>query len=280
MTPIDVGALVAHYRTRPHKKTNWFIRDDFAFLGCEKCGQTSLKAALTTIGFSQATAYVGGRRRACFVCRNPYSRMVSVWRDVVERGWREILGRPIVLPDKTFPAFVRWLVKQPPSQERLARALFHTQVAWIGDTKIDHVLRLETLAGDLEKLFGQPVALPLLNAAARSPVCWPDRYDQETQTLVSVWASQDFERFGYSTGLPPVGPGRRMEPQTELGMSDASARWMGALSGRGAAPRGGNDSGNADHKCDCPRNREDPGCSRDQDKPGQCCRRHASKQDC
>lgn len=147
------------------------------------------------------------------ICRNPYSRMVSVWwsacrlAQLDQYGFREGCGAK-----DDFGQFIRWMVKVPELQRR-RQPLIMNQSDWLEPCQPIHAIKVEEIGAGLAELpfWREGIEIPQLNTTdekiadrqreegqeiARPP--WQEFYrDKGLQEAVLEWAWPDFEQFGY-----------------------------------------------------------------------------------
>jgi len=139
--------------------------------------------------------------------RNPYDRLVSLYRMIrdVDGLWR--MRRSLGLGTPSFPV---WLRGTQPSgrggggrgHQRWRRYGTWSAQAWCAG-RVDHVLRLEHLEADLQPVLGDlglcPGQLPHVNRRGRIDLSvW---YDDALSRLVAERYAWDLAQFGYA---PPV----------------------------------------------------------------------------
>ncbi|RMD88954.1 MAG: hypothetical protein D6811_13090 [Alphaproteobacteria bacterium] len=150
--------------------------------------------------------------RRITVIRNPYPRLVSLYRMIaeVDRLWavRRRFGLAV-------PGFSRWLAASRPDgrggggrrHQRWRRFGSWSARSWLHDAQgrllVDEVLRLERLAEELPPLLRQlelpvPARLPVVNARPR--VDWRSWYGAREEALVASRYAWDLEHY-YPEGL-------------------------------------------------------------------------------
>lgn len=204
----------------------------FAFISTMKCATNSLTHALLTRYQGVMPGGLHERRMdwvpagyfTFSVCRNPYTRAISLWwstcmrHDLDRYGFRKACADP-----DSLAGFMRWLV----GLQSLPHDLLLTQSQWHRHTRIDRFLKVEQLEAEFDALpFVQPgEKLAMINATVtddqglldvkrlqdgqgdaalsarpqrrRGPA--GEYLSDEAAALVRRWAAEDFERFGYST---------------------------------------------------------------------------------
>ena len=178
----------------------WLVRleDNIGFHLCEKCAIHTMGMILEARGYARFTDLWPTPKRTVFICRNPYSRMVSVWWGIVHVEWRANRERIEAIGSDEFPDFVRWITRPDLGE---TRSIYRTQNDWIGETLVTDVVHLENLVEELEPILG-PVDAPRLNSTAGVRKPWAEYYDEDTRERVLAWAADDFGRFGYRTQVP------------------------------------------------------------------------------
>lgn len=139
--------------------------------------------------------------------RNPWSRLLSCYRDKIEGGGRDPSFKLATYhgldPAMSFDAFVRWVHSSPDGQDARADRHWMSQHRFFdaGDAStMDFIGRFERLEGDLAAIstrLGLP-AKPLterLNASG--PGNYRRFYTKETAALVAARYAVDIRAFGY-----------------------------------------------------------------------------------
>lgn len=154
-----------------------------------------------------------GYRRVTVV-RNPYPRLVSLYRMICEVDGLWTLRRRLGLG---VPSFGRWLAGTRPDgrggggrpHQRWRRFGAWSARSWIHDEDgrplVTDVLRLEHLEAELPPVLSAldlspPQNLPVLNA--REPVAWESWYGDAERALVAARYAWDLETF-YRNRAPP-----------------------------------------------------------------------------
>ena len=153
-------------------------------------------------------------RKVCVV-RNPYTRLVSAWANKIrlrEPGFGKVCqaicahaGAPANSPI-TFKAFALWVVET--NDPVICNAHWRPQRELLYPDIIDYtdVLKLESLAADLQRLFNVVPSLrnykaeTLLSEVYRNkslPVNYGALYDQELAMRISDFYADDFDTYGY-----------------------------------------------------------------------------------
>jgi len=178
---------------------------EYVFVSTMKCGTHTMYELLKGLG---------GRRVGGFhtcdprliplgyfvftVCRNPFTRAVSIWWSTCVRDDRYRFRR--FMPDwKSFECFAECLLRfknKPP------HILLATQTKWHGPVVFDRYLKLENLEPEFNALpFVQDhVVLPRLNTSTYKDY-W-EAYTPDAIEMVREWGKEDFEKFGYTTEFP------------------------------------------------------------------------------
>ncbi len=207
-------------------------RHRFAFISTMKCATNSLTHALLTRYDGRMPGGLHERRMdwvppgwfTFSVCRNPYTRAVSLWwstcmrHDLDRYGFRKACADPDRLE-----GFMQWVL----GLASLPHDLLLTQSEWHRHTRIDRFLRVEHLEAEFASLpFVQAgEKLELINAtvtneqgmmdverlkadpSAATLSARPQRRREPASTyltpsavaLIRQWAAEDFDRFGYAT---------------------------------------------------------------------------------
>ena len=148
------------------------------------------------------------------VCRNPYTRAVSLWwsgcrlHSPDRYGFRRGCGTV-----SDFGVFIEWLSRTPQKQ-RNREPLMKSQTEWMKIAQPIKALHLETLQEEITNLpFWKPgIQLSKLNTTTqkikdqekeegRKIECphWKELCENKrVQEAVIRWAGEDFEKFGYS----------------------------------------------------------------------------------
>lgn len=148
------------------------------------------------------------RRITCV--RNPYPRLVSLYRMIAEVDGVWKLRRRLGLGQTSFP---RWLQEVQPDgsggggrmHQRWRRFGAWSARTWTTDTKgnrlVTDILRLEHLDTELSALLADmnlPVHDPLPRKNIRPPTDWTRWYSPHTRALVAGRYAWDLKRFDYS----------------------------------------------------------------------------------
>ena len=157
-----------------------------------------------------------GYRRVTVV-RNPYARLVSLYRMIrdVDGLWRmrALVGLGV-------PGFRDWLIASRPDgrggggrrHQRWRRfgtwSAYHWTHDAAGTPLVTDILRLERLADDLSPLLdalGYPPGAAPAQTNARAPVDWAGWYDWDSSALVARRYAWELERF---YRIEPIAPSR------------------------------------------------------------------------
>lgn len=202
----------------------------FVFISTMKCATNSLTQALVERYQGVMPGGLHERRMdwvppgyfTFSVCRNPYTRAISLWwstcmrNDLDRYGFRKACADP-----DSLEGFMQWMT----SLADVPHDLLLTQSQWHRHTRIERFLKIENLAVEFAALpFVQPGAtLGLLNATVtdeqgmvdvqqlkagrgdralsarpqRRRSAASDYLTPQAASLIRRWAAEDFERFGY-----------------------------------------------------------------------------------
>lgn len=146
--------------------------------------------------------------------RNPYARLVSLYRMIVEvdRGWR------IRTRFGLRPSFAQWLKAVRPdgrggggrNHQRWRRYGAWSAQAWLHNHDecllVDHVLRLEDINIALPRLLAKLSlsSVPLLRLNSRPEIDVGDWYNSENRALVGRLYQWDIKHFNYSFAFNPT----------------------------------------------------------------------------
>jgi hypothetical protein len=130
------------------------------------------------------------------IVRNPWDRMVSVYRRTDPHLLEHARGMGIALEGLSFAEFLARIAS-------LSHAHLTEQARYVCDESdrvlVDFVGRYETLAGDFQEVcrrLGMQAALPRLNASRRD--AYRSYYDERSRALVRERYRRDIELFGYA----------------------------------------------------------------------------------
>ena len=130
------------------------------------------------------------------VSRNPYSRLVSIWR-VITQGERYRHYTP--LGKCSFGLFACWCAAEPNIGKRAGMLL--PQGEWLKGIRLDAVLRLENLDQEAKRLpfwRGPDHIEPAVNRTCDGQPPWPTYYsDPDIIAAAQEWAGGDFDTYGY-----------------------------------------------------------------------------------
>ncbi len=141
------------------------------------------------------------------VVRNPFDRLVSCYEyaKMRESKWHSFEGRtPFgphpdyhLLHDKTFKQCLELL-----GQNKLQHQGWAPQWCWIadkGNIKVQHILKMENLQEDLDKMFDKigidKIEIKKSNQSNREK--YEKYYDNETMKLARSYYGADLKTFGY-----------------------------------------------------------------------------------
>ena len=138
------------------------------------------------------------------VSRNPYSRLVSIWR-VITQGTRYRHYTP--LGKCSFPLFACWCAAEPNIGKRAGMLL--PQGQWLDGIRLDTILRLEDLDAEVKRLpfwTGPDHVEPAPNRTCIGQPHWSTYYsDPEIIAAAQDWAGDDFETYGYQRTIETEG---------------------------------------------------------------------------
>lgn len=140
-----------------------------------------------------------GYFRFTFV-RNPYSRLLSAWRDKVLKPDAAIPARDPELGAELsdFARFVEWICDQDPAQINIH---FRPQARLV-PPEIDFVGRMETFEADLRNVFDRIHLGNLENVPHGNRTAKANRVEPEVtpsiQGAITKYYEDDFRRFGYT----------------------------------------------------------------------------------
>lgn len=179
--------------------------EDYVFIHIPKCGGTSVERALGIPFVNHDTALerrrklgpsVWNRRYKFSVVRHPYDRIVSLFF-----YWWKLDHLDVDLINAELPA---WLEE---TEARLARGKAHihlqSQWWWLTDEDgrfiLDDLLRLESIAGDFERVnqhLGRNLVLPHVKKNAFK-IDYRNLLDDATRERIRRIHHEDFEHLGY-----------------------------------------------------------------------------------
>ena len=186
------------------------IRNDehkYIFVSTMKCGTHAVYAMLKSLG---------GRRVGGFhdnnpalipegyflftVCRNPFTRAVSLWQNTCIKHDRYRFRR--FLEDYTdFTQFTDLLVRWKRKEVSAGHVLMVNQIHWHGHLTFDKILKLETLQSDFNSLpfITESTPLPRLNVGGYGD--YKQHYTPEAVGNILEWAADDFKKLSYMEEL-------------------------------------------------------------------------------
>lgn len=152
--------------------------------------------------------------------RNPYERMFSFWKFALHHAatkgtqpyghkvWRRYFPRPVKHP----VSFEQFVLNGPQSRKQWVRKKWNRLIRTVWSCgwhvkqlqkPIDAVVRLETLASDLQQIpFLHDIVVPHTNIGPKKQRPWQAFYTPELVQAVQALWPDDFEQFGYSRDLP------------------------------------------------------------------------------
>lgn len=133
------------------------------------------------------------------VCRNPYSRAVSMWRSTI--GPEDSYDIQRMVGSDEFADLMRYLAKNGPW-----RNVVKPQHAIVGNLPIQRFLRCENLDDEVQTLpfWHGPSPLPVLNTTRQMREHWLRYMTPQIVEWIQAWAGKDFEMFGYRRELPTM----------------------------------------------------------------------------
>ena len=182
--------------------------DKFVYLGCGKCGSSSIGAMLREVpgvrGHQHDSILYYRDRQSDWndhyvftFCRNPYSRLVSAWFEYKKKGMfqglkNELSEKHLNRVIDHFPAFVK-------SIERVDHIHWNRFDMLLRDVDIDFVGRFENLQEDFDTVcdkIGIPrQQLPHENKSKHKH--YTEYYDEATKQIVAEKYAKDIEYFNY-----------------------------------------------------------------------------------
>jgi hypothetical protein len=192
----------------------------FAFCGIPKVGTKSV--GNTLFGSSEVAAFfvdrcaitAGGPYKLHYkfsFVRNPWSRVVSCYRDKIQILRPTALGKLSIMarhrglaPDLPFADFVQWLCS-PEGSDQCADRHWMSQHKFICDDSgcvfCDFIGRLEDFESDFQtvcRAIGLPPLVLAHSNRSRQAYRYRDLYDERTKKLVAHRYARDIEMFGYA----------------------------------------------------------------------------------
>jgi hypothetical protein len=129
--------------------------------------------------------------RKLVVVRNPLDRLVSLFLHFVRFEAAEGRGTPC------FADFCRWVVGPDRPAAFAPQVIYQWNLSrWLKGVEWDGVLKVESLAHDLQREGLALASLPRENASYRVRP-WQKFYDAELSRVVREWATGDCKRLGY-----------------------------------------------------------------------------------
>lgn len=133
------------------------------------------------------------------ICRNPFTRAVSIWWSTCMRGHDRYGLRRACGNGDDFETFITWvagLESRP--------ITIQNQTEWQRDIRFDRILRLESLKSEFESLpfvHGPIENFPELNTTVYNRMPARHYLTPPAVEAIKKWARPDFERFGYSADI-------------------------------------------------------------------------------
>lgn len=172
----------------------------FIFVSTPKCGTNTMYDLLDTkyncqkVSGNYHHTLIPNQYKHYYIfgiCRNPLTRMVSLWLSTTQQGEdryglrKMCIGNPDIFLD-----FVTWIHNSRPKYY-----LTLTQTEYLQGINFNKILKLENLAEEFAELFfANELPIRKLNS---SVVPYEDVMTQTAENLIRVWAKKDFERFNY-----------------------------------------------------------------------------------
>ena len=149
------------------------------------------------------------------ICRNPYTRAVSLWWSGCRLHPPDIYGfRKGCSATDNFAQFIDWLSRTKLEDRH---ELMRNQTDWLRPCQPITAIHIESLAESIKMLpfWKQNIILPHMNTTEEKIIAqssiegtmitrphWKELYkDNNAKESVLRWASEDFITFGYSTEL-------------------------------------------------------------------------------
>ena len=156
------------------------ISDTFACYGRTPDGPIDHHTTDVPSGIDEYLRYV--------VVRHPLDRLVGLWFHLV--WWNTSHGDGI----GRFRDFVQQVVND---DKRHLSIMYRYSVSdWVGDTKIAGVIHFESLAEELNGLFGVPISLYKTDTT-RPQKHWAEFFDDAMIETCRKWAERDMVLGGY-----------------------------------------------------------------------------------
>jgi hypothetical protein len=147
-------------------------------------------------------------------CRNPYTRLVSLWKHkryqmglaLYKRQGPDQRIKPVTQADYPFESFISQLQYGKNEREPF---YYWTQSEWVAHLgRVDHLLRLENLQTDFELAWSSATRRGITletsreNTSDDATIDRPLFEKQDVMHAVRKWAYQDCLRFGYPVEIP------------------------------------------------------------------------------
>ena len=196
------------------------------FIGLPRTGSTLITNLLKGVcdAYGNEAADYDGAQHSCEVLhgatmivsvRNPYTRLVSLWKhkryQMGQRRWgpqgKDNRTLPFTEEEHPFQSFISNLGCEKGDRDPFYGWTMGEWLQYIG--KADKVIRLENLAQDLcrvfreQRWFPEGVVLPTENTSADAKIAVPPLRDPDVLSRVRAWAYDDCRHFGYPLD-PPV----------------------------------------------------------------------------
>ena len=176
--------------------------------------------ALTDLPAAEAREALGSAEWARFCAvRHPYSRLIAAWSNKIrqiEPGYSSVCaavnrhcGRPDDGSAPAFRDFARWVFDANDAATCDPHWRPQTLLLLPDSVRYDVVMKTETLAADLQRVFDAGATTRALDAAAvlakfrhneSLPVSYDGLYDEALARRAHDWYAADFARFGYAEG--------------------------------------------------------------------------------
>lgn len=172
----------------------------WCFVSTMKCATNTLYEILPKIG--------GHKVQECFhprptirladihftVCRNPYSRAVSIWASTCLRDGDRYNAIKRIKSEggdpNNFDDFCKYCLVGDPRIWTPHEWLFRNQHSWWDTTIIDRILHMENLHQELQQIVGKIPELPTKNKSDHNP--WAVYTSPDAIEIINQWAPRDF----------------------------------------------------------------------------------------
>lgn len=187
------------------------IGPDFIFISTMKCATYTMFEVLSQYGGERKGGpherpynLVNSKNKFSFsICRNPYSRAVSIWwyaclphLENIPVNTRNLDFRKLVRDYTNFEPFALWL-----NSSQRTGGLTNTQEEWLKGMNIDKYLHIENLQTEFLSLPFVNVApkkWPILNQTRNVRKHYSEYLTPKAIKAIQEWAKEDFIKFGYS----------------------------------------------------------------------------------